>query len=210
MTPRSKVPRTPPAPLTFAPEHIVEVTDVLWRVHRSAGSHVAPWNVLRSHGPIRSMRWDPQPPPIGDHPGNGVMYAGVDLATVLAEVYQGPRTISLTAGAPVATSWSPTRPLRVLDLTGLWPIQNGAASSLMSALKSTCRNWAAAIRLQNPHLDGVLYNSAMTGRRCVTLFQPSGSSFPAAPDFSRPLAAAQMRKVVKDIATHQIKYRYTR
>lgn len=200
VTPSPKVPRTPPEALKIAPEHIVHLSGVLWRIHRSTGAHVVPWNGLRTFGPLSSMRWDPQPPPLGNRPGNGISYAGMDLATALAEVYQASRTISFSVGGPVATSWTPTRPLQLLDLTGLWPIHNGAASSLMSAPKSTTRNWAAAIRAQAPTLDGIRYTSTMTGGHCVTLFQPAASSFPAAPGFSRPLSSPQMRAVVANIA----------
>ncbi len=91
--PKPKVPRTPPDRLTKEPADIVDYTGILWRVHRTTGEHVRPWNELRTFGPLPSMRWDPHPgPQPADHP-DGVLYAASDVATSLAEIYQSTRVI---------------------------------------------------------------------------------------------------------------------
>ncbi|MGO9100104.1 MAG: RES domain-containing protein, partial [Mycobacterium sp.] len=57
--PKPKAPRTPPEQLIREPDDIADYTGTLWRVHRTEGEHVLPWNKLRTYGPLPSMRWDP-------------------------------------------------------------------------------------------------------------------------------------------------------
>ncbi|BBZ15288.1 RES family NAD+ phosphorylase [Mycobacterium branderi] len=186
--PKPKVPRTPPDRLTKEPDDVVDYTGILWRVHRSTGEHVRPWNELRTYGPLPSMRWDPQPgPPPADH-HDSVLYAACDVATALAEVYQSTRVIDTRAGAPRLTAWEPTRALQLLDLSGTWLLRNAASAALLGAPRSTCRRWARAIYLTWPELDGLQAPSTMTGRLNVVLWTASADAMPAAPSFSRPLA----------------------
>ncbi|HET8868335.1 MAG TPA: hypothetical protein VFM87_08380 [Agrococcus sp.] len=77
----------------------------------------------------------------------------------------------------------------LLDLTGLWPVSNGASASLHAAPKRTCRNWAREIGRQLK-VDGLSAPSTMTLAPMVVLFSESSSSFPMAPSFSRPLSHA--------------------
>jgi hypothetical protein len=160
----------------------------LWRVHRTTGEHVLPWNELRTYGPLPSMRWDPHP---GQQPAenpNGVLYAASDVATSLAEVYQSSRVIDTRAGAPRLTAWQPTRPLQLLDLSGTWLLRNEASAALLAAPRSTCRRWARAIYTTWPALDGLQVLSTMTGRINVVLWTAAADAMPTAPSFSRPLA----------------------
>lgn len=134
------------------------------------------------------MRWGPHP---GSHPTDhpdGVLYAGTDLATSLAEVYQTTRVIDTRAGAPRLTARESTRPLQLLDLSGTWLLRNSASAALLGAPRSTCRRWARAIYTTWPELDGLQAPSTMTGRLNVVLWSAAADSIPAAPSFSRPLA----------------------
>jgi hypothetical protein len=183
-----KVPRQPPTELVREPDDLVTVGPVLWRIHRTLGEHVLPWNGLRTFGPLASARFDPHPLPAGDHPGYGVLYAAQDVATALADAFQTTRLINTRAGALHLTSWTPTRPLALLDLTGTWALRNHAAAALAAAPRPTCRNWARAIRAQWPDLDGLYAPSTMTGTATIVLWEPARNSVPDLPDFSRPLA----------------------
>ena len=189
MSPRRqpKAPRTPPEQLIREPDDSAEYTGTLWRVHRTEGEHVLAWNKLRSYGPLPSMRWDPHP---GLQPSSGdecVLYAAVDVATSLAEVYQTTRVIDTRAGAPALTAWQPQRRLRLLDLSGTWLLRNTASAALLAAPRSICRRWARAIYTTWPELDGLYAPSTMTGRPNIVLWNAAADSIPAMPSFSRPL-----------------------
>jgi RES domain len=186
--PKPKVPRTPPNRLTKEPNDVVDYTGTLWRIHRTRGEHVRPWNELRRYGPLASMRWDPHP---GAQPAahpDGVLHAATDVATSLAEIYQTTRVIDTRAGAPRLTAWEPTRPLQLLDLSGTWLLRNSASAALLAAPRSTCRRWARAIYTTWPELDGLQAPSTMTGRLNVVLWSTAADSIPGTPSFSRPLA----------------------
>ena len=184
--PKPRAPQRPPRPLVCQPTDVIDYTGILWRVHRTTGAHVLPWNALRTYGPLPSMRWDPHP---GSRPGphvEGVLYACTDVATALAEVFQATRVIDTRAGAPRLTAWEPVRPLRLLDLSGTWLIRNGASAALITASRSTCRHWARTIHTGWPHLDGLAVPSTMTNRPNIVLW--SADSSPESPAFSRALA----------------------
>jgi hypothetical protein len=173
--------------LTLEPSDLVTVRPTLWRIHRTTGDHLRPWDGYRTFGPLASARLDPHPLPTEDHPGYGVLYAATELYTALAEVFQTNRLINTHTGAPHLTGWTPTRSLQLLDLTDTWPIRNHASAALTAAPRPTCRAWARAIHSQWPDLDGLLSPSTMTATPTITLWEPSASAIPRRPDFSRPL-----------------------
>lgn len=191
----AKNPRTPPAPLTREPDDVSFLQTALWRIHRVAGGHASQWNELREYGPVSNMRWDPHPTPKGDHPGAGVMYASPDLETVVAEVFQAKRVVTLS-GNQALIGWVPLRPLSLLALTGTWALRNGASASLHAAPRSVCRAWAHAIHQAWPDLDGMLVTSTMTGKPSVVLFTASATSFPALPAFSSTLDQRAARSLI--------------
>jgi hypothetical protein len=201
-----KVPRTPPADLVHEPGDILSVQPRLWRIHRTQGSHVLAWNQLRTFGPISIMRYDPQPEPAAPSI-EGVLYTTTSLATALAETFQATRTVDSRSFGPRVTAWSPTRALRLLDLTGGWALRNGAAFALATAPKSTCRAWARQIRATWPDLDGLWTPSTMTGGTNVALWNPARTSLPAAPEFSRLLAEPTLRVIAARIAQNELGYR---
>ncbi len=153
------------------------------------------------------MRFDPHPPPPSDHPGIGVTYTALDVATAVTETFQQQRVIDTGGGRPKATAWRPTRPLRLLNLTDDWALRNGASHSLASGPHSTCRTWARAIVETWPDLDGLWTQSTLTGRTNVTLWTPAANSFPASPEFSEYLEAAPMWAVLREITRRYPSYR---
>jgi hypothetical protein len=196
MTTMSKNPRTP-GPLSITPGdlHVHSPGEPLIRIHTVRGRHPLTWNGFREFGPVSTMRWDPQTPPPGHHPGIGVSYCATDPTTALAEVFQSRRNIRLSRDQSL-TAWFPTRDLRLLDLTGLWATRNGASASLHAAPRSTCRAWSRSIygrTVQDKPLDGLYVPSTMTGRPMVVLFSDAATAFPATPAFSELLVQPAVR-----------------
>lgn len=187
----AKAPRRPAAPLTLEAGDIVAYAGPLWRIHRTVGLHVAAWDEPRFFGPLAGMRFDPHPGGApADHTRIGVHYNATDVDTAVAEVFQRTRVIDPVTGAPYLTGWEPTRPLRLLNLTGTWPVRNGASAALAAAPRSTCRAWARAIHDElSPDVEGLYVPSTMTGAANVVLWAPALAAAPAAPQFHRPLVS---------------------
>lgn len=196
---KPKNPRRPRQPLTARKEDFATYGDVLYRIHRIEGHHRVHWDEMRTWGPTLDSRWDPHPEPVGDHESEAVMYTATDYTTAFGEVFQGTRSVTLSASRALA-SWVPRRTLRLLDLTDTWAVRNGASGSLDSAPHSTCRAWAREIRNTWPDLDGLLTQSTITKRRVVTLFAPARDSFPDGPRFSRPLTHRAVASLAVDAA----------
>lgn len=195
---KPKVPTRPQQPLAFDDDDVVPLASAMFRIHSTEGRHPAEWHEFRTFGPLDRSRWDPHPYPQGQHPGYGVLYAATDYVTPFAEVFQHYRRINLSARRALA-GWEPTRPLQLLDLTGNWPLRNGAAHSWQHAPRSTCRAWARAIRAQCPDdIDGLLAESTLTGEasRVVVLWEGTTDHFPNAPAVSRALNHPALSMIV--------------
>lgn len=200
-----KVPRTPPAPLIFQQQHFYDFAGPLVRIHKVTGSYALAWDRPRTYGPLDSARWDPHHQPRSDQPNLSVMYAADNYVTPFAEVFQHTRRIVLTPGLSLSV-WTPTRPLRLLDLRGLWPIHNHASAALQSAPRPTCRAWAQAILAQGPrNLDGLIAASTMCPGNVVALWPHAADSFPPAPSFSRTLLDDATAGIV-DSATRALRW----
>jgi hypothetical protein len=182
-----KRPQAPPHTLIREEDDLVAVKAPVWRVHRTTGSHVLGWNRLRAWGPAANCLWEPHPLPAGDYPGDGVLYTAADLATAVLETFQDSRLIDPHTGRPRATSWTPARPLRLLNLADDWCLRNGASAALTSGPQTTCRTWARAIRHTWPDLDGLWTASVFTGRPNIVLWAPAADTFPTRPAFSQYL-----------------------
>lgn len=191
-----KNPRKPLNSLTHTDAHVIDFQSTLWRIHRTQGTHVRRWDRLRDWGPDVMCRFDPHPPPPSEQPNFAVMYAGCDLRTAVIEVFQGKRRVDTRSGDPTCIAWAPTRVLRLLHLSAEWCLANGASASLPSANRNICRNWAHAIRVQFPTLDGLFTDSTMTGCSTVVLFSPAANSFPPRPEFARFLDSSEMVAII--------------
>jgi hypothetical protein len=178
-----KLPERPdPAVLTASEHefHTVDTGTVLWRIHRTTGPHVMAWNRLREFGPISTCRFDPHPEgPPRQHPRAGVLYAAAALPTALAEVYHTTRVIDCVTSAPAATAFGFDRPVRLLDLTGDWPLRAGASHVINTGRHSATRAWARAFLTVWPDLDGLRHTSSLTGQPCVTLYNSAVDALPA-------------------------------
>lgn len=164
------------------------------------------WAQPRTYGPL-AFPWDPHPNPRSEYPGYGVLYAATDLRTAVVETFQATRRVNTLTAVPYATSWTPTRPVRLLDLTVDWALRNGAAHAPAAAPRPTCRMWSKAICEQWPDLDGVWMRSTMTGEPFVALYETVLDSFPHLPSFSRPLSHPRISALMSSIA-NSIGYGY--
>jgi hypothetical protein len=160
----------------------------LVRVFTVAGRHPQGWDTFRRTGPLPHARFDPQPPgPRGrptDAPDQGVLYFGLSARTCVAEVFQDTSVVDRKTRRPFLVVARPTRTLRLLDLTGLWPTRAGASQEISSGPRDRTQEWARAIRAAHPDLDGLWYRSSMdSGNPAVCLWDPpAGTGLPAAPD----------------------------
>ena len=198
--PDDKVPPVPPRPLVREPEDVLAYTGTLWRIHRTRGEFVLPWNGFRTYGPLADMRFDPHPDgPPRVHADVGVHYSAEDIATAAAEMFQQDRLVNTTDGAPWLTSWTVRRPVRLLDLTGAWALRNGAAHALAYSPRPVCRTWVRAAYEQFPDVEGVRSISTMTGGVNITLWARAADAFPAHPTFDRSLADPLVYTVLEHV-----------
>lgn len=196
----AKNPLRPPRPLVADADDFLDYSGSLWRIYRTRGPHRQRWNQFRDFGPVCTMRWDPHPLPATEQPDWAVGYAATDVATAFAEVFQDRRAITLSPAQALA-GWVPSRPLRLLDLTGPWLLHNNASASLTGGRKDRCRNWSHAIRDTWPDLDGLYVPSSLTNAVSVVLYSPARDAFPADPAVSRPLDSPALAGMIRHLAT---------
>lgn len=183
----------------------VEVTAPLWRIFPTTTVHAVPWNTLRHWGPV-AARFDPHPPPPADHPDHGVLYAGSDAVTALAEAFGVNRTVDVRTGAPWLVKFTlDLGAVRLLDLTGTWPTRAGASQEIWTSPdRRRTQRWARAIAARFPELGGLRYSSSMHGARAhnVALWAPAEAALNAAvARFAEPLAHPAMAAMIRDACT---------
>lgn len=161
-------------------------TDVVWRVHRTTGGRVLPWNGMRTFGPI--LRFDHHPLPRAEHLTYGIWYGASSPRGALAEAFQSARVIDRQHGDPYLTGLRFQRPLRLLDVSGI----GGAA-------------WATRAR---DDLDGIIYRGWFAGSVCVALVDRAIDAFPSRPELSLPLSHPALVGPI-DTAGHQLGYTST-
>ncbi|ASO19657.1 hypothetical protein FHR81_000665 [Actinoalloteichus hoggarensis] len=166
----------------------------LVRVFTTGGRHRQQWDTFRRFGPLAHARFDPHPVTDGDAPtpaqaDDGVLYFGLSVRTSIAEVFQAASIVDRRTRAPHLVVLRPVRPLRLLDIAGLWPTRAGASQAISSGPKDRTQAWARVIREAYPRLDGLWYRSSMdSGSPAVCLWDPpSGSALPESPDVLLPL-----------------------
>ena len=203
-----KVP-APPAVLDFDEyEDLVHPRGVLWRVFAASGEHPSRWNEFRYWGPVKKMRFDLHPQPVGMH-DRGVMYTAFDALTPIAEVFQSSRRIDARTGPGsfdyIIAGWIPVRTLRLLNLaSSRFPIRNGASAQLSVGVKRYTQEWANRIDEQlGDRVDGIWSWSPMTVQPMATLFNRAADSFPRRPEFLRllgdPAAGEIVGKAAEDL-----------
>jgi hypothetical protein len=177
------------------PEDIKEVSadTRLVRVYTAGGAHPQQWNEFRYAGPLKHARFDPHPVSITGKPtvslAHGVLYFALSARTCIAEVFQQASIVDRRSRYPHLVVFRPARPLRLLDLAGLWPTRAGASQEISAGPKIVTQAWARAIRAAHPDLDGLWYRSSMdSGEPSVCLWDPPSSAvIPPTPDVLLPL-----------------------
>ena len=182
-------------------------TDVLWRVHRTTGSHVLPWNGLRTFGPI--LRFDHHPRPRDEHPDYGIWYGASSPRGALAEAFQSARVIDRHYGDPYLTGVRCLRPLRLLDVSGIdggaWATRVGGNHALDSAAHGRTQHWARSIHRAHADLDGLMYRGRFAGSVCIALVERVEDAFPVRPELSLPLTHPALAGPI-DTAGRQLGY----
>lgn len=171
------------------PEDIVAVHPAtrLARIFTAHGNHPQRWDSFRYTGPLPHGRFDQQTPHKGEmvtDPANGVLYFALSVRTSVAEVFQTTSTVDRKTRGPRLVVVRPTRTLRLLDLTGLWPTRVGTSQEISSGPKKLTQAWARAIRTAFDGIDGIWYRSSMdSGAPAICLWDPPArDALPEAPD----------------------------
>lgn len=195
---------------SVAPLRELPAGTLLARLHLTTGAHPMAWNSWRTHGPLAIGRFDHHPPPAGDHPRHGVIYAALaserrvdPLTQCLAEVFQRDRTITLQRATPTFTLFELARDTTLLDLRSTFE---------PTLARTSTQQWAREAFASTRAADGVLYPSALIGRpgvhpaaTGVCLWRRRASCLPPRPLFSRPLIDPALRGAVER-AAHELDF----
>jgi hypothetical protein len=197
-------------PVPRSSEVVVQVSRLV-RIFFRDGPYPSDWMEFRTDGPLASGRFDHH------HPGvaAGVMYAarrgsppaGLDaFACAVAETFQLSRVVDVTTRQPWVVWWTPTRPLRLLDLGSTWTTRAGGNQALCSGDRNVSRSWARAIHRAigtwtGPDLDGLTWPSSVVGPgKSVVLTERAADAIPHRPDLIRPLADPGLGPAVRRAA----------
>lgn len=173
---------------------VVDVNEVWWRVHRTKGDHVLPWNRFRAWGP--RLRFDPHRLPEGQHPEQAIWYGAFSPVSAFAEAFQNDRRVDRARDEPYLTGVWFTRLLTVLDVAvdspAQWSTRVGGNYAMSTGPHELTQAWARAIVAAFPKLDGIRYNSRFAGEPCLSLFSPAQSAMPDQPVMSQPLTHPEL------------------
>ncbi len=181
---------------------LIGVSRPLWRVFPTTSTHATAWNAVRHWGPV-AARFDPHPPPPAEHADYGVLYAGSDAVTALAEAFGTNRTVDIKTGDPWLVKFTlDVGDVRLLDLTGTWPTRAGASQEIWTSPdRQRTQRWARAITTRFDHLGGVHYGSSMRGATFhnIAFWAPAGPVLAeAAVRLAVPLAHPAMAAMIQD------------
>ena len=178
----------PPARLTLpAITTTLPAGTRLWRIYFTGGTYPAAWDGFRVFGPAYSRFDHHDPPPHVQ--AKGILYAGDDPTTCLAEVFPATRFIDRVSRAPWLVGFELERDVVLLDSTGLWPTQAGASMAINSGQRPRARRWSMAIYAAYPNVEGLLYASSMHANRpAIALYERAQTALSVAPIFNRALS----------------------
>ncbi len=188
----AKLPRNPRRPVPDPePTELAEIrpTQPLFRIYRSSGRQATTWSRFRAFGPVRNGRFDHHPPPRGDHPNHGILYAAFDVKTAVAEAFGDERFVDRFRDQPYLVRFRLEVPVVALDLTGDWPTRAGGSQKLSSGPRPTAQVWSRAIWQDLATVSVLLYPSSMSGGGVnVAFFERAEASMPTTPDRTLPLS----------------------
>lgn len=182
--------------------------DKLARIYYASGDHPVAWNEFRAWGPARNARFDHHQPDANGQPhvqSRGILYCAKQGMTCFAEVFQDTRVVNRTDSDPYLCAFSPTRDLKLLDLTGRFATRMGASLAIHSGPRNRARAWASALYEAFDH-DGLLYLSSMdSGAPAIALNERARNAMPDTPLSNRPLSDPLLTDVI-DALTHRLGY----
>ena len=145
-------------------------------------------------------------------PGYGIWYGAVSPRGGLAEAFQSARVIDRHRGDPYLTGLRFTRPLRLLDVSGIgegaWVTRVGGNHALDSAAHGRTQHWARTIYRAHEDLDGIIYRGRFAGSVCIVVTERAADAFPALPVLSLPLSHPGLSGPI-DSAAYQLGYTIT-
>lgn len=160
-----KFPEPPPVThlATISPElRTLPAGSPLWRIYFRAGRHPTAWNSFRSYGPVATARFDHHTSPAHEQE-RAILYAALDGATCVAEVFQETRTIERALYEPWLVGFELDHDLMLLDLMGSFSTAVGASTAMFSGPRRRAQRWSQAFYEAYPEAQGLLYPSSMYG-----------------------------------------------
>jgi hypothetical protein len=107
----------------------------------------------------------------------------------------------LTSRSPLLVGFELAKPLRLLDLTGLWPTRAGASTAITSGPRVRAQVWSRRIYDAYSRLGGIFYGSSMDGNApCAALFERAVDVLPVFPRQHRALADPLLRALMQRAA----------
>lgn len=180
-------------------ERILVAGSILWRIYFRGGHHPSFWNTFRAYGPTRSRFDHHLAPPRAQE--RSILYGAAQGPTALAEVFQDTRLIDRAARDPWLVGFALLKPLRLLDLTGVWPTRAGASMVLGSGPRPRAQRWSRSIYQAYPEIAGLYYPSSMHANRpAVALYERAERALAPAPVFHRPLLDPALLPVLRHVA----------
>jgi hypothetical protein len=191
----AKLPTSPsPADFSQIPPELrtLPAGTELWRIYKRGGRHPVLWNTFRAYGPLRTARFDhhlPDKDGLSFPQDRKILYAASEIATCLAEFFQGTRTVSREAEEPWLAGFQLRLDVVLLDLTGVWPTRAGASMAINSGPRPRSRLWSQAVYEAYPEAQGLYYASSMHANRpAAALYERARPALPFSPIFNRPLS----------------------
>lgn len=186
----------------FQPDvHILTAGTWIWRIYFREPPGRSGWNVFRAYGPVSQSRFDHHLPPPRIQERR-ILYAALDAATCLAEVFQRDRRVNLSRNEPWLAAIAIERDLRLLSLTGDWPTAAGASMAISSGRRDRAREWSRAIYAAYPEIDGLFYASSMNANLpSIGLYERATDAIPAMPVFHRSLMDPTLATTLAQAAT---------
>lgn len=125
------------------------------------------------------------------------------LDVAILETFGETRVIPRSAYSHRLVLWTPTRDLRLLDVSsGTWLARAHGNAALTSGPRGVARHWSRAIWRDFPDLDGIAWASPLLpSGTSIVLFERAGTALPHRPDAHLDLGHPALLPALSRIAT---------
>ena len=172
----AKLPNEPDLAKLLEIEPSIKTLDpghVFHRIYKRGSDYPTNWNTFRYFGPLSRFDHqlvDEQQRPVLQE--RGILYAAGDIPTAFAETFQhNRRHVNRYRDQPWLASFGFDTTLHLLDLTDTYVVRAGASMKLISGPFTYSQNWARGFYESYPSIDGIFYNSSLTNRPTIALFE---------------------------------------